>query len=524
MAEAPRKFDAVIVGAGAAGLMMAAKLGEAGKRVCVLELGPAWERTDLVSSQIWSRRLKWGGGHQLEGRNPVAVNFNSGWGVGGALIHQYANWPRMHPEDFRMRSMFGKGLDWPIGYDDLRPWYDRVQKEVGLSGDAKEEVWRPAGDPYPMPPLRTFRHGEVLAEGFRKAGLRVAPGPMAINSAVFNGRPACMYDGWCDGGCPIGALWNPFVAYLPTAQKHGADIRPGSYVTRVLTNDKGDRATAVEYIDTRTKERRTVAGDVIVLASFTGQTPRILLSSANERHPRGLANSSDTVGRYIMTHFAASAFGIFDEEMQNHMGTAGAQYISQDGYSKSLRKDFTGSYTWMIGAANKPNDFPGIANTNGAFFGNALHDFMKRAARGLAKIQAVIEAVPNPENRLTLSDRKDEFGVPIPRIVHALDDDAMKMFAHARDEGLRIMRGTGAKEVWASPGPALLHFIGGTPMGNDPKASVTDSYGRTHDVGNVFITGAGLYPTEGGVHPTFTLHALTWRTIDWMTRNWAAVT
>lgn len=517
------KVDAVIVGAGAAGLMLAAKLGEAGKKIVVLELGPAWQNTDLVSSQIWSRRLKWGGGHQLEGRHPVGVNFNSGWGVGGSLIHQYANWPRMHPEDFRMRTLFGKGLDWPISYDDLRPYYDRVQREVGMSGDAKAEVWRPPGAPYPMPPLKTFRHGERLAEGFRKSGLRVAPAPMAINSTVYNNRPPCLYDGWCDAGCPIGALWNPFVAYLPTAQRHGAEIRARSYVTRVLTNARGDRATGVEYIDTQTRERHVQYADVVILAAFTHQTPRILLSSATDRHPDGLANSSGTVGRYLMTHFAATLMGLFDEDMENYMGTSGAQYISQDGYSKSLRKDFVGSYTWMLGAANKPNDLPGLANTQPGLFGDALHDYMKRAARGLAKIQAVIEAVPNRDNRLTLSERKDEFGVPLPRIVHSLDDDALKLFAHVREEGLRVMKNTGAKEIWGPAGPGVLHFLGGTPMGRNASESVADSYGRTHDVGNLFIAGAGLYPTEAAVHPTFTLHALTLRTVDYLKGHWRSV-
>ena len=137
----------------------------------ILEMGPAIGLDDLVSSMIWSRRLKWGGVPVMsEGKNPVSHNFQSGWGLGGAAMHQFANWPRLHPEDFRVNSQYGRALDWPIGYDELRPYYDRIQKEVGISGDHVAEVWRPAGEPYPMPPMKWFRQAELLAEGFKKAG------------------------------------------------------------------------------------------------------------------------------------------------------------------------------------------------------------------------------------------------------------------------------------------------------------------------------------------------------------------
>src|SRR5262249_1775021 len=148
VAMANEKVDVVIVGGGASGLLLAAKLGQAGKKGGVLEMGPAIGLDDLVSSMIWARRLKWGGGPGgSEGKNPVSHNFQSGWGLGGAAMHQFANWPRLHPDDFRAKSRYGKGLDWPISYDELRPFYDRIQKEVGLSGDHVAEVWRPAGEP-----------------------------------------------------------------------------------------------------------------------------------------------------------------------------------------------------------------------------------------------------------------------------------------------------------------------------------------------------------------------------------------
>jgi choline dehydrogenase-like flavoprotein len=520
---ANEKVDVAIVGAGASGILLAARLGEAGKKVVLLEQGPPFQLGDLISSDIWSRRLKAGGAPVVsEGRTPLTYNYGAGWGTGGAALHQFATWPRLHPEDFRMKSLSGRGLDWPISYEDLRPYYDRIQKEVGLSGDHRAEVWRPAGDPYPMPPLKSFRHADLLAEGFQKLGIRTAPSPAAINSVEYNGRPPCIYDGWCNAGCPIGALGNPQVTYLPRAMKAGAKILSHSYVTRVLVNARGDRATGVEYYDPK-KQRQVQAADVIVLAAFTAHNPRILFNSTTDKHPNGLANSSKLLGRYVMAHPMASIYGLFDEDVENHMGLTGALLISQDDYAKNGRKEAFGSYTWLIGLAQKPTDLLGTANARVPVFGAALHDFMKRAARGLAKMQGQAEEAPNPENRVVLADKKDEFGFPLARIIHAIDEEAMKLFHHENELGLRILRATRAKEAWTDPAPTFAHMIGGTVMGKTAEDSVTDSYGRTHDVGNLFISGAGLFPTEGAVNPTFTLHAVTLRAAEYMAANWRSI-
>ena len=149
-----------------------------------------------------------------------------------------------------MKTEHGRAFDWPISYEDIAPYYDRVAIDVGVSGDAKaEEIWRPAGEPYPMPPMRTFRNGEIWLKGFEAAGIRMVPAAVGMNSTVYKGRPPCIYDGWCHVGCPTGALANPLVTYLGEARKAGAEVRAWSTVTRVLTNQKGVRVTGVEYYD-----------------------------------------------------------------------------------------------------------------------------------------------------------------------------------------------------------------------------------------------------------------------------------
>src|SRR4029077_292325 len=227
------KVDVVIVGAGASGSVYASVLARAGKRVVLLESGPDWELSDLISSEIWGRRVKPAGAPiLLEGKNPMAYAAQSGWGVGGAALHYFANFPRLLPTDFRMKSEHGRGHDWPISYQDVAPFYDKVAREIGVSGDAKaEEKWRRHVEAYPMPPMKTFRNGDIWMKGFEAAGIPMVPAPVGMNSVEFKGRPACLYDGWCHVGCPIGALANPQVTYLGDARKAGAEVRAWSTVT-----------------------------------------------------------------------------------------------------------------------------------------------------------------------------------------------------------------------------------------------------------------------------------------------------
>lgn len=515
--------EVVIVGAGAAGSVFAAVLAEAGRQVRVLETGPVRRMDDLYSSQTWGRRLKWAVPHVAEAtRDSVWFNLNAGRGYGGAALHHFGVWPRMHADDFRLRTEFGKGQDWPIRYADLQPWYDRVQDDVGIAGDAEAERWRPPGAPYPLPPVPRFAHGEVLARGFAALDLHVAPLPVAVLTRPWKGRPPCIWDGWCEAGCPTGALANPLAVYLARATAAGARLQADSHVTRVLTDATGRRATGVEYHDAD-GQRRELAADAVILAAFTVENVRILLNSASGRYPTGLANSSGTVGAYLMSHPAVSMFGLFDTDMQNHMGLSGGQLLNQDHWAKTGRDNAFGSRQWAAGQAMKPNDLLGIAMSRADLFHKDLERFMQRAVRGLGQIVSVCEDQPLRANRIELDDKRDTHGLPLARIHYNTSPDGMGLWNEAVAEGRKILAAAGATEVWHGPKVAQ-HLMGGTIMGADPRASVANGHGQAHDLANLFLAGSGLFATSSAVNPTYTIHALALRSATHLRDNWAGIT
>ncbi|HEY0747890.1 MAG TPA: GMC family oxidoreductase [Steroidobacteraceae bacterium] len=514
--------DVVIVGAGAAGSVYAATLAEAGKSVIVLERGAARELTDLYSSQVWARRLKWGGPNVIErGGDSIWNNFNSGHGYGGAAIHHYGVWPRFHEEDFRERSLYGRSLDWPFEYSELRPFYDQVQREVGISGDAKKEVWRPPGEAYPLPPLSVTNHGSVLARGFDALSLRTSPIPIAILSQPYNGRPACLYDGWCDAGCPIGALANPLIVYIPRARTAGAQFRANAAVTRVLTDKAGKRATGVEYF-TAAGEQVVQPARVVVLCAFTVENARLLLNSRSGAHPQGLANSSGMVGRYLMSHSAVMVYGMFPDEMQNYLGATGGQLLCQDAFGKTSHNGGGfGSRHWEIALILKPNDLLGVAMSNPSVFGDELHTFMQDGARHMGSMVGVCEDEPLIDNRIELAEETDQHGMRLARVTYKASPSASQLWAEAADEGVKIFKAAGAREAWHGPRGGQ-HIMGGTILGSDRANSVLNANAQSHDLANLFVGGPSVFATSSAANSTFTVHAVAMKSASFLANNWSA--
>ncbi len=508
----------LIVGAGASGCLVAAKAATAGRNVLILEAGPERKLEDLYSSQIWARKLKWAGSHvEEEGNLKIGHTFNAGYGTGGSALHHFAVWPRLHANDFKIQETYGLGLDWPFEYTELQPYYDRIQREIGLSGDANQETWRPPGEAYSMPALPVFPQGKTIARGFSKLGMSTAPIPLAINSVPGENRPACLFDGWCEAGCPTGALANPLVTYLPQALKAGCEIRHKATVTKVLHNKSGNKVCGVEYV-TRNGTICKVLADTVVLAAFAVQNARLLLASGTDKFPDGLANQHGLVGRYLMTHPSASIYGLFEQETSPHLGPTGGQLINQDNYANKQNKNGAfGSWQWLIASALKPNDLLGMVNTRPDIYGAALAPFMHRAAKHMANMVNVGEDVARFENRISLSKTLDIYNVPLAHTIHNVgpEGDAMNRLAVA--EGLDVFKAAGAVEAWQGARFGM-HLMGGTIMGTNPENSVTDSYGRCHGLENLYVVGPGVFPSSGAVNPTFTIHALALRSVEHLLR------
>lgn len=516
--------EVLVIGSGFAGSTMAAELAEAGFDVLTLEAGPERGLQDMVSSQIWARRLKWGGPPVVEEGDFVgAINFGMGWGTGGAGLHWYANWYRFHEDDFKERTLYGKGLDWPIEYADLRPYYDRAQTYFGISGDLSQDVWSPPAEPYPMPPLPELPQAGAIKRGFKALGIRTSPNSVAINSERYQKRRPCIFDGWCDAGCPIGALANPLVVQWPKALRAGARLEHNAYVTKVTTDPSGLRATGAEYRDAQGNLHFQPA-DILIIACHTVWNSRLLLLSANAAHPDGLANGSGMVGHHFMSHPIVTIYGLFDESTEPHLGILGANIFSQEGYDdKEPAPGAFGSRTWQGGQAAKPNDLLGTALARPELYGQALDDYLRKASRHFGNMTALCEETSIFENRIELdSGQTDAYGLPAAKVVNNIPRENAARLDLAKTEGLEIFHAAGTSEVWAS-GRNPEHLLGGTLMGDDPASSVTNSYGQTHEIDNLFMAGASLFPTAAAVNPTGTLSSLALRTADYIRDSRAAL-
>jgi choline dehydrogenase-like flavoprotein len=247
-----------------------------------------------------------------------------------------------------------------------------------------------------------------------------------------------------------------------------------------------------------------------------------LLNSATDKHAKGLGNASGLVGKFMMSHHVASTWGMFDEDVQNHMGTIAVQYMSYEHYSKASHAGAFGSSFITAGFALKTTD---LANSRADLFGPELADYMKRAARHLAGIKTFGEEQPRMENRVELVSDKDEFGMPLGKLVHSFDEDAVALWNANLEEGLQIAKAAGAKEAWSARGSIpTSHLMGGTVMGTGAANSVVDSYGQSHEIPNLWVAGPSIFPTAGASNPTFTIFALSQRGAERMASQWGTLT
>jgi choline dehydrogenase-like flavoprotein len=512
------EVDYLVVGVGAAGGVLLQRLSRAGFKVIGIEAGPFWDtERDWVSDEAGSHQLYWEDMRITGGKNPLSLGANNcGKGVGGGSVHWAAFTPRFHPSDFEVYSRDGVGADWPISYWDLKPYYELLELEMPVAGPA----WYPWGDPhgYPFAPHPMGGVGNTLIRGCTNLGIGVSVGgPVAILSGSRGNRPHCIYRGFCIQGCKVGAKASTLVTHVPDALENGAEIRDRCMVSRIHHDRKTNRVTGVSYIDKEGCEHFQKAKAVIV-SGYAIETPRLLLNSACDGYQNGLANSSDTVGRYLMAQAGNVILGRFDEPVRMYKAPP-AHALTEEFYETDPKRDFARGF-----AIQTVGPLPiAFAKQMMAARGNwgwgmrrVMMDYNHWSAFGLLG-----EILPWPENRVTLAEEKDQFGLRVARVNFDLHDNDKKLIECGKQKVEEVMRAAGAEEIVQEA--RYAHLVGAARMGRDPATSVVDCFGRTHDIANLFVCDGSILPTQGSANPGLTIQALAARTADYLISQGATV-
>ncbi|KQL43648.1 oxidoreductase [Brevibacillus choshinensis] len=503
--------DVCIVGAGAAGGVLAYELAKAGLRVVVIEAGPFWDpQSDFASDELSMRRLAWQETRLVAGKDPLRLGHNnSGRGVGGGTVHFTGVFLRFHESDFRTKTLDGVGEDWPITYQDLAPYYDKIEREIAVSGPS-HFPWGAFRGPYPYPVREPISaNSQLFREACEKLGYDSVVAPLAILSAPFDGRPPCINRGFCNQGCMPNAKYSGLIHHIPKAIAEGAEVLSDCMVTEILT--AGDRVSGVLFTHDGLTHRQMAR--VVILAGFVIETPRLLLNSANSRFPDGLANSSGWVGKAIMPHSSHDVYGRLPEEVRLYKGTP-VLSLTQHFYETDRDRGFARGYTLNAHGARPVAMAGAIAaeREDGSFlWGKQLRETMLDYNM-YNRVTLVGEVLPHPDNAITLSGEKDEYGMPIPKVTFSYQDNDRQLYQHAIGTMQQIVEAMGGISEHVVSDTA--HLMGGCRMGHDPSSSVVNEFGQSHDISNLFITGASTFVTSSASNPTNTVMALAARTAD----------
>jgi choline dehydrogenase-like flavoprotein len=522
--------DVIVVGAGVAGLLAAWRLAKAGVKVLVLEAGPRGERREALAAfhRVLAKTPESPYPPAPHAPQPSVLHldryyiqegpqlFKSTYlrRVGGTTWHWLGTALRLQPNDFRLRSVYGVGVDWPISYDDLEPWYTAAEHELGVAGGSNHGS--PRRNAYPMPEIPATYLDKQVAAAVKPLGLIVEVSPQARNSQDFDGRPTCCGSASCISICPIQAKYDASV-HAAKAERAGARIIENAVAHLVEVGSDG-RVTAIRYKRPDGSERRA-GGRVFILAAHAIETPKLLLQSRNDTLPRGVANSSDQVGRNLMDHPGQLSWALAAEPLYPFRGPLEVSGIEayRDGefrrYHAAFRTPLANDgWSWPGGG---PLDLASELIHQG-LHGAELDRTIREQASRQIRVFSTMEQLPDPENRVTPAfDKPDALGLPRPRIRYRVDDYVRTGLAKARKLHEQIFKGLRAsffkqREDFEGAG----HIIGTLRMGHDPKTSVVDAELRSHDHANLFLLGSGVFPTAGTANPTLTITALALRAAE----------
>jgi choline dehydrogenase-like flavoprotein len=495
------EVDLAIVGAGAGGSVLAQRLARCGWRIVVLESGPFWDPDrDWVSDEAGQQKLYWTAPRVIGGEDPVELGKNnSGHGVGGSMVHYAGYAPRFHPSDFETRTRDGVGADWPIAYEELKPHYERVERELPVAG----QDW-PWGDPHGYPHAAHPLSGaaEQGRRGALAAGIEMRVGPVAIPNGTFGNRPHCLYRGFCLQGCKVNAKASPLITHLPDAIEHGVEVRADSHVVRVELDERG-RACGVHYVaGGRERFQRAAA---VCVAGYSIETPRLLLNSACARFPHGLGNEHDQVGRYVMVQGAPQVAGRFPEPLRQYKAPP-PEISSEQFYETDEARGFARGFSIQT-VGPLPIAWAEHVLADG-HWGHALREYM-RDYNHWTTLGLLCELLPQPDNRVTLADETDEHGMPVARMDYTQCDNDRACIAYGKRVLERIWEAAEAQDVLTIE--RYAHLVGGCRMGSSAEGSVIDADHRVWGMQNLFVCDGSVMPTQGSANPALTIMALASR-------------
>jgi choline dehydrogenase-like flavoprotein len=496
--------DVVVIGTGAGAAPVLTTLAEAGLSVVALEAGGWWNPAkDYAADEGAMSELYWLHERISDGETPAAFGGNnSGTGVGGSMLHWGAFVPRADTRDLKLRHDSGHGVDFPMTYGDLVPFYEEVETFLGVSGP-ETYAWDPVDEKprrYPLPPVAFNGPAIAMCKGCAAAGIRATAAPIAAVSQNYKQpgyaeRHACVGCGFCHQGCAFGAKASMDVTYLPRAIKAGVEIRANCFAHGFERDAQGN-ITAVVYrlngLDVRQKCR------AVFLCAGGIETPRLLLHT-------GLANSSGQVGRNFMAHVATQVWGTFADEMRMNKGFP-ASVISEDTL-RPADADFAGGYL-MQSLGVVPVTFSRQVARGRGLWGQALVDYLDQYNH-LAGIGINGDCLPYDCNYLELDDEVDSTGVRRPRIYFSYGENEKRMSAHGSRVMTAIWEAAGATDIWTFERSA--HVIGTCRMGDSPDENVVDGFGRSHDIPNLWISDNSTFPAALAANPALTIMALALR-------------
>jgi choline dehydrogenase-like flavoprotein len=499
--------DFVIVGTGAGGGTLACRLAEKGFKVVALDAGAWWRPLEeFASDETHQSKLFWTDERICDGENPLRLgNNNSGKAVGGSTVHFAMVSLRFRPEWFKSRSLLGYGADWPLDWREMWRYYGEVEDALKIAGPVNYP-WGPKRPRYPYRAHEMNAAALVLARGCDALGIRWSPTPLATVSAPRGAAHPCVYRGFCVSGCATNAKQSALVTWIPRAVRAGAEIRDLAMVGRVVMGDDG-LATGVDYF--REGRWQFQRARNVVVAGYAIETPRLLLMSATDRFPDGLANSSGLVGRNLMVQTNQAVWATMDEEIRWYKGPPSLAITEHWNY-EDKGKDFFGGYAYMS-QGPLPVAWAAVQNGRG-LWGQALLDEMQKYNHQ-AGLRIVGETMPQERNRVTLADEKDQYGLPIARVTYSLCENDRRLIDHSLKFMSRALEAAGGREIWAQTDDTA-HLHGTARMGDHPATSVVNADCRSWDIRNLWICDGSVFPTVGGVNPSLTIQAIALRTAD----------